>query len=337
MLYRPKRERSLETLQKQAQRLLDPTGYEEISLSSLSTGDYSCLPDLVRGLIRAHEGDRVSVSLPSLRIDSVLGETLDESRSVRKTGLTFAPEAGSQRLRDVINKGVTAEDLLSSARDAFQKGWSALKLYFMIGLPTETLADLDGIAELARGVTAEYFAIPKELREKGLRVSCSASSFVPKPFTPFQWGAQNTIDELIEKQRYLREKLRMRGVEFSWHAPHLSALEAAFSRGDRRLSMVLVRAQKLGCRFDGWSDQFSFESWIEAFRQEGLSYEQFAYREYGLDAPLPWDHIDAGVTKAYLKAELKRAQEGLTTQDCSLHCNDCGMARILKGACGNCA
>jgi radical SAM family uncharacterized protein len=337
MLYRPKRERSLKTLQVQAENLLSSTGYEEISLSSLSTGDYSCLPDLVRSLIRAHEGDRVSVSLPSLRIDSVLGETLQESRSVRKTGLTFAPEAGSQRLRDVINKGVTAQDLLSSARDAFEKGWSALKLYFMIGLPTETLEDLDGIAELARGVTAEYFTIPKEQRPKGLRVSCSASSFVPKPFTPFQWGAQNTIDELSQKQRYLREKLKMRGVEFSWHAPHLSALEAAFSRGDRRLSRVLVRAQKLGCSFDGWSDQFKFEAWVEAFKLEGLRYEQFAYKEYELDEPLPWDHIDAGVTKAYLKAELERAKKGLTTPDCSLNCQGCGMARILKGACGNCA
>lgn len=334
MLYRPQRERSLETLKRQAAALIASTGYEEISLSALSTGDYSCLPELVRGLMEQHKKDRVSVSLPSLRIDSVLGETLEETRQVKKTSLTFAPEAGSQRLRDVINKGVQEEQLLDNVSDAFAKGWNGVKLYFMIGLPTETEEDLLGIPALAKKVTERYFAVPKEQRQRGLRVTCSASSFVPKPFTPFQWEPQNSLQQLMDKQRFLREHFRIRGVEFNWHEPHLSFLEAAFARGDRRLGKVLLRAQELGCRFDGWNDCFRFDLWMQAFADCGLSCESYAYKRFDLDAPLPWDHIDCGVSKAFLRREWEKAQRAELSPDCRLHCHGCGIqAKFGKGVC----
>ncbi len=337
MLYRPQRERSMETLMKQAERLIASTGYEEISLSALSTGDYSCLPQLVRGLMEQHKKDRVSVSLPSLRIDSVLGETLEETRQVKKTSLTFAPEAGSQRLRDVINKGVQEQQLLDNVRDAFEKGWNGVKLYFMIGLPTETEEDLLGIPALAKKVTEQYYAVPKEQRQKGLRVTCSASSFVPKPFTPFQWEPQNSIDQLMDKQRFLRENFRMRGVEFNWHEPHLSFLEAAFARGDRRLGRVLLRAHELGCRFDGWNDCFRFDLWMQAFADCDIRCEDYAYKRYDLDAPLPWDHISCGVSKEFLKREWHKAEKGELSPDCRQHCHGCGIrATFGKGVCRTC-
>jgi len=334
MLYRPQRERSKETLLRQAKALIDSTGYEEISLSALSTGDYSCLPELVRALMEQHKKDRVAISLPSLRIDSVLGETLEETKQTKKTSLTFAPEAGSQRLRDVINKGVEEQQLLNNVLDAFEKGWSSVKLYFMIGLPTETEDDLLGIPALARKVTEQYFSIPKPQRAKGLRVTCSASSFVPKPFTPFQWEPQNTIEQLMDKQKFLREHFQMRGVQFNWHEPHLSFLEAAFARGDRRLGKVLLRAQELGCRFDGWNDCFRFDLWMQAFEETGMSCEYYAHKRYDLDAPLPWDHIDCGVSKAFLRREWEKATRGELSPDCRIHCHGCGIQDMFgKGVC----
>ena len=332
MLYRPVRERSQEKLIELSEKLQKATGYEEISLSSLSSGDYSCLPELIRELMKRMKDKRVSISLPSLRIDSVLKESLEETQQVRKTSLTFAPEAGTQRMRDVINKGVTEQDLLEKVRDAFQGGWSSVKLYFMDGLPTETNEDLDGIGDLARKVVAEYFAVPKDRRAKGLRVTVSASTFVPKPFTPFQWDAQNTIPEIIEKQNYLKKVLNIKGVTFNWHEPYLSFLEACFARGDRRLGKVLRKAYEKGCILDGWNECFRFETWMEAFRDCGLDPAFYANRVRARDEILPWDHIDSGITKAFLWREKEKSNRAETTKDCRLGCNGCGLQK-RKGVC----
>ncbi len=332
MLYRPVRERSLETLLHLAEKLEASTGYEEISLSSLSSGDYSCLPELIRELMKRLKDQRVSVSLPSLRIDSVLKESLEETQAVKKSSLTFAPEAGTQRLRDVINKGVTEQDLLEKVKDAFEGGWSSVKLYFMDGLPTETTEDLDGIADLARKVVAEYFHVPKDQRAKGLRVTVSASTFVPKPFTPFQWAAQDTIPVIMEKQDYLKKVLAIKGVTFNWHAPYLSFLEACFARGDRRMCSVLKTAFEKGCMLDGWGDQFRYDLWMEAFAENGLDPAFYANRERSRDEILPWDHSDSGVTKAYLWHEKEKSDRAETTRDCRQGCNGCGLQRF-EGVC----
>ena len=336
ILYRPVRERSLEHLVELAQQLENTTGYEEISLSSLSSGDYTCLAELIRELIRRLDEKHVSISLPSLRLDSVLKDSLEATQKEKKTSLTFAPEAGTQRLRDVINKGVTEEQLRASVHEAFEKGWSAVKLYTMCGLPTETNDDLEGIANLAKAVMDEYFSVPKEIRQKGLRVSVSTSSFVPKPFTPFQWEPQNTMEQLAEKQKFLREKLRLRSVTFSWSEPHLSFLEAAFARGDRRLCKVMLAAHRRGCRFDGWNEEFKFDEWMAAFEECGLTCSQFANKRFDLDAPLPWDHIDCGVTKEFLKREWHKAQNAQTSPDCRIKCHGCGMKQFVKGVCKSC-
>ena len=332
MLYRPVRERSLETLVRQAEELVAATGYEEISLSSLSSGDYTCLPELIRELMKRMKDRRVSISLPSLRIDSVLKESLEETQQVKKSSLTFAPEAGTQRLRDVINKGVTEEDLIEKVRDAFEGGWSSVKLYFMDGLPTETTEDLDGIADLARKVVGEYFKVPKDRRAKGLRVTVSASTFVPKPFTPFQWAAQDTIPQINEKQEHLREKLKIKGVNFNWHAPNLSFLEACFSRGDRKMGLVLKRAYERGCMLDGWNDQFKFDEWMQAFADCGIDPAFYANRERGKEEILPWDFLDCGVTKTFLWREKEKSDRAETTRDCRKGCNGCGIQRI-RGLC----
>ena len=334
MLYRPVRERSTEHLLELAEKLVSSTGYEEVSLTSLSSGDYSCLPELVRGLMTRLKDRRVSVSLPSLRLDSVLKESLEETRRVKKSSLTFAPEAGTQRLRDVINKGVTEDDLMEKVRDAFEGGWSSVKLYFMTGLPTETKEDLDGIADLARKTVSAYFGLPKDKRMGGLRVTVSAGTFVPKPFTPFQWAAQDTVPVIREKQEYLKQTLKIKGVVFHWHTPELSFLEAVFARGDRRLGAVMKAAFEKGCMLDGWSDRFRFDLWMQAFDECGIDPAFYANREHGIDEIMPWDHIDAGVTKAYLKREREKSLRGETTADCRGRCNGCGLQR-WKGVCRN--
>ena len=332
MIYRPVRERSVERLLELADKLVSGTGYEEITLSSLSTGDYTCLPQLAHELMERFEKQRVALSLPSLRLDSQLKETLEETQKVRKTSLTYAMEAGTQRLRDVINKGITEEDLMSSVTDAFAGGWSSIKLYFMFGLPTETTQDLDGIADLAQKVVRKYFETPKNLRARGLRVNCSASCFVPKPFTPFQWEPQDTIEQFQEKQRHLCQIMRIKGVEFNWHEPQVSFLEAVFARGDRRTADVLEAAWRLGCRFDGWSDQFSFEKWMQAFEDCGVDPAFYANRRREKDELLPWAFIDAGVTQAYLWRERERAMQAVITPDCRKGCQGCGLKRF-EGAC----
>jgi radical SAM family uncharacterized protein len=333
MLYRPVRERSVGRLMDVADKLVHATGYDEISLMSLSSGDYSRLPELAGDMVRRFAGKRVKISLPSLRIDSVVKDTLQETRKVRRTALTLAPEAGTQRLRDVINKGVTEEDLMRAVTDAFESGWSAVKLYFMIGLPTETDEDVDAIADLARKVRACYFAQPREKRAPGLRITVSASVFVPKPFTPFQWAPQLDRDAVIARQRRLKDQLSgIKGVDFKYHEPDLSFIEAAFARGDRRLGEVLERAWKLGCRFDGWSEHFRYDLWLQAFREAGVDPARYANRAWGEEEPLPWDHMDMGVTKEFLLREWEKARRGLTTADCRAGCAGCGLMRF-EGAC----
>lgn len=335
ILYRPVRERSLEHLVELAQQLENTTGYEEISLSSLSSGDYTCLAELIRELIRRLDEKHVSISLPSLRLDSVLKDSLEATQKEKKTSLTFAPEAGTQRLRDVINKGVTEEDLMSKVSDAFHGGWSSVKLYFMMGLPTETTEDLDGIADLAKKVVDAYFAVPRGERAKGLRVVCSASVFVPKPFTPFQWEPQDTQEMVREKQSHLREKLRIKGVTFNYHESDLSYLEACFARGDRRMGQVLLRAYQKGCMLDGWTELFKYDMWREAFSELGIDPAFYAYRRREKDEIMPWDMIDCGVTKEFLWREKEKAEKAQTTKDCRKGCNGCGLQRF-KGVCKYC-
>ena len=336
MLYRPVRERSLEHLVELAESLEKATGYDEISLSSLSSGDYTCLAELIRELIRRLKEKRVSISLPSLRLDSILKDALEETQKERKTSLTFAPEAGTQRLRDVINKGVTEDDLMEKVRDAFEGGWSSCKLYFMMGLPTETYEDLDGIADLADKVVKQYFAVPKAQRAKGLRVTCSASVFVPKPFTPFQWEPQDTQEVVREKQHYLKDKFKqIKGANFNYHESDLSYLEACFARGDRRMGKVLLRAFEKGCMLDGWGELFRYDLWREAFEETGIDPAFYAFRRREKDEILPWDHIDCGVTKEFLWREKEKADQAATTKDCRKGCNGCGLQRF-KGVCSFC-
>ena len=333
MIYRPVRERSLEHLMEMAEKLVSSTGYDEISLMSLSSGDYSRLPELAHRMVEKFAARRVRIALPSQRIDNVLTDTLKETQKVKKTALTLAPEAGTQRLRDVINKGVTEEDLVRSVTDAFEQGWSAVKLYFMLGLPTETDEDVMGIADLAQKVRRCYFSVPKEQRAPGLRITVSASVFVPKNDTPFQWVPQLDYDTVVRRQKLLKQALsQVKGVDFKYHAPDLSYLEAVIARGDRRVGEVMEQAWRLGCRFDGWSDQFRYDLWLKAFEACGVDPDFYALRPRPEDEVFPWDHLDCGVTKQYLLNEWHRALRGETTPDCRRGCTGCGVKRY-EGAC----
>ncbi|MBC9783892.1 TIGR03960 family B12-binding radical SAM protein [Heliobacterium chlorum] len=330
-IYRPVRERSMETLKKQADELVKTTGYDEIALTSLSTADYTCVEPLIQSLIATHQEQKVGVSLPSLRVDAFSVNLAKEVQKVRKTGLTFAPEAGTQRLRDVINKGVTEENLMETVESAFANGWTGLKLYFMIGLPTEKEEDLEGIAQLAERVVYRGTGI---LREKGIKksvkVTVSTSSFVPKPQTPFQWEPQARIEELEEKQAYLKKRLKDRRINYNWHDAKVSFMEAVLAKGDRRIGDVLYRAWQKGCTFDGWSEYFHFDRWQEAFAESNIDPEYYAYRTIRYDEPLPWDHLDFGVQRQYLVREHKKALEESLTHDCRLDsCSGCGVCPTL--------
>lgn len=329
IIYRPVRERTPGKLLEMAIKLEAGTGYEEISLTSLSTSDYSGLSQLTDELINEMEAKRVNLALPSLRIDSFSLELMEKAQKVRKSGLTFAPEAGTQRLRDVINKGVTEGDLVNSVSTAFRGGWSGVKLYFMLGLPTETNEDVEGIAILANKVVDAYMSIPREKRGRGLEVTVSASSFVPKPFTPFQWEAQDTIQMLREKQQFLRNKIKSRYISFNWHESEVSLLEAVFSRGDRRTGAVLLKAWEKGCKFDGWGEHFKFDAWMKAFEECNIDPAFFANRKRSYDEILPWDHIDSGVTKKFLMRENEKAQKGELTCECRLNCSGCGAVSLV--------
>ena len=336
MLYRPVRERSVDKLVDMAKKAVENTGYEEISLSSLSSSDYSCISELAERLMDELKDKRVSLSLPSLRVDKVVQDTLTHTQKVKKSSLTFAPEAGTQRLRDVINKNVTEEDLVNTLTNAFSNGWSAVKLYFMTGLPTETDEDLLGIAELAKTAAGAYYSVPKQQRVKGLRITCSASVFVPKPFTPFQWCAQDRPDEVKRKQHMVKDAFRpLKSAFFNYHDSGVSQMEACFAAGDRRMAHVLYRAWELGCILDGWTEHFKYDTWVQAFDDCGLSIDFYAHRQRSLDEVLPWDHIDAGISKAFLRREYEKAMNAQTTRDCREGCNGCGLQK-LKGVCKGC-
>ncbi len=327
---RPVRAKKGETLVRQAKALVESTGYEELSLSSLSTSDYKDLKPLCDELLGYCEGKRVSLALPSLRADNFSVELMQRAQKVRKSGLTFAPEAGTQRLRDVINKNLTEKDLYDACSVAFSGGWNSVKLYFMTGLPTETLEDLEGIAELARGVVYRWrLASPN--KNRGVNVTVSASFFVPKPHTPFQWVGQVPLSEIERRQQYLREKLRMKNVTFHWHDAKTGFLEAVFARGDRRLGDVIERAWRLGCVFDGWDEWFSLDRWMETFSDCGIDPDFYALRTREISEVLPWDHILSGTTKEHLKREYERAISETTTENCSLSCAGCGARRLLEG------
>ncbi len=335
MVYRPVRERSPETLLSLAERLIKNTGYEEISLSSLSTSDYRGLKELTDGLISLTEEKKIGLSLPSLRLDNFSLELMQKVQKVRKSGLTFAPEAGTQRLRDVINKNITEEDLHNAAETAFSGGYGTIKLYFMIGLPTETEDDILGISHLADEVVSIYKHTPKEIRNKNLRVTVSVSSFVPKPFTPFQWFGQNTKDTLFHKQMLLKDAIKNRYVSYNWHDAALSILEGVFARGDRRLSRVLIEAHRLGARFDSWHEHFSPAIWETAFLNAGVNPDFYNTRERSYDEILPWDHIDVGVSKEFLMRENEKAKNGIVTQNCREQCAGCGVTQAFGGGiCG---
>ena len=334
MIYRPVREKSVETLIRQSEKLVESTGHEEISLASLSTGDYKNLPELACQLLDKYEEQRIGLSLPSLRLDSISYDLIDRIQKVRKSGLTFAPEAGSQRMRDVINKNITEEDILGSVKSAFDLGWSTVKLYFMIGLPSETEEDIIGIKDLAYEIKDLFFHRPKEKIKGNLKITVSASCFVPKPFTPFQWLAQNDVEQFYSKAKLLSKEIKDRKITYNYHDPKLSYTEAVFARGDRKLSKVLIRAWEKGCKFDGWGDKFDYKKWIEAFEETNISHEFYAIRERSFEEILPWDFINAGVDKEFLIREYEKSKKVQTTSDCRQGCKNCGInKKIARGIC----
>lgn len=332
-LYRPVREKSVDCINEQCHALCRNTGYDEISLSSLSSSDYTQIVPLLEKLSEWSVDENVSLSLPSLRVDGFSDEILSKIKSVRKSGLTFAPEAGTQRLRDVINKNVKEDELLETCSVAFEGGYSTVKLYFMIGLPTETMDDVKGIAELGQKVVNTFYQCENRPKGKGVRVTVSSSSFVPKPFTPFQWEPQDSIETIHEKQAHIRENLTTKKISYNYHDADTSFLEAVFARGDRRLSKVLLKACENGMRFDGWSDCFSFEKWMETFEQCNVDPHFYANRRRSFDEILPWDHIDYSVTKEFLISECKKAYENTTTPHCREKCSNCGAMKHKGGVC----
>ncbi len=334
MIYRPVRERKKDTLVQLAEKLEKSTGYEEMSLSSLSSSDYTEIEPLICELVEKFSEKRVSLSLPSMRLDTFPKDLLKKMQEVRKSGITFAPEAGSQRLRDVINKGILEEDLINTTDELFHMGWSTVKLYFMIGLPTETEEDVMGIRNLAYQVKEKFFQIPREERKGNLRINVSAACFVPKPFTPFQWFGQASMDEFKEKQVMLKKSIRDPKVSFSTHDAATSFLEAVLARGDRRTGRVIELAWKKGAKFDGWGQFFKLDTWMEAFEEAGLDPAFYANRTRDFDEILPWEFLRVGVSKQFLWREYQRALEEKTTADCRNNCEACGVIQTYgKGVC----
>lgn len=332
-IYRPVREKSAETVNKQAKALCDSTGYEEISLSSLSTSDYSELEKLLGNMLDWSEKDNVSLSLPSLRIDNFSPELLEKVKKIKKSGLTFAPEAGTQRLRDVINKNVTEEEIMRTCKTAFEGGYTSVKLYFMLGLPTETDEDLRGIIELGQRIVDAYYSMPNRQKGRSVNVSISVSSFVPKPFTPFQYEPQDTLEEIERKQQLLIDTLTTKKITLSWHDSRTSILEGVFARGDRRLCNVLLKAHELGCKFDGWGECFDYDKWMVAFKECGVDPNFYNSRARSFDEKLPWSHLDYAVSEEFLKEQNRLAHEAKTTPHCREKCSACGAAAYGKGVC----
>lgn len=332
-IYRPVREKSVETICRQAKALCDNTGYDEISLSSLSTSDYRDLEKLLNSLLEWTQKDKVSLSLPSLRIDNFSEELLEKINHVRKSGLTFAAEAGTQRLRDVINKNITEEEILRTCKTAFEGGYTAVKLYFMMGLPTETYDDIKGIADLAQKIVDTFYEMPNRPKGKGVSVNISVSNFVPKPFTPFEFHPQITREEIIDKQQYLKQCIHSKKISFSYHENRTSFLEGVFARGDRRLGAVLLKAHEKGCKFDSWDEFFELEKWMDSFAECGLDPKFYANRERPYEEINPWDHLDFCVSKDFLIRENERAKMAKTTPNCRKQCQNCGANIFGKGVC----
>lgn len=329
MIYRPVREKGADTLVKDACNLIESTGYEEMGLSSLSTSDYTELEALTDKLLRLTEQEKVSLSLPSLRVDNFSLDLMQRVQKVRKSGLTFAPEAGSQRMRDVINKNISEEDLINSATLAFEGGWSNVKLYFMIGLPYEEKEDIAGIARLAEKVVECFYKSEKTNKRRPVSVHLSVASFVPKPFTPFQWAPQNTMDELSEKQLFLKNEVRNRHIRYNYHQSDVSVLEGVFARGDRKLGAVLIRAHELGCKLDGWNECFKLDMWKQAFEECGIDMA-FYTRARDYDEILPWDIVDIGVSRKFMMEENEKAKRAAVTPNCREKCSGCGAAALCK-------
>ena len=337
MIYRPTRERSVEQLKKYAYSMLKSTGHEEISLSSLSSSDYSQLKELVEFLIEEFQGKGINISLPSLRIDAFSLDVMEKVQDIRKNSLTFAPEAGSQRMRNVINKGLTEEMILEGAGEAFEGGWNKVKLYFMLGLPSETEEDMKAIPELADKIARRYYEIPKDQRNGKCQITTSTSFFIPKPFTPFQWAKMYTNEEYIAKAAVVKhafqEQLNRKSLKYHWHDAEVTVLEGVLARGDRRVGRVIREAYRLGCLYDSWGDLFDNDKWMQAFENTGVDIGFYNLRERSLDETFPWDFIDIGVTKQFLKKEWERAVNAQVTPNCRMQCSGCGVAKWKGGVC----
>lgn len=331
--YRPIREKSVETINEQAKALIKSTGYDELSLCSLSTSDHSCVNEMLTSLIDWTVKDKINLSLPSLRIDNFSDELADKLNQVRRSGLTFAPEAGTQRLRDVINKNITEEEVIRTCTRAFDSGWTSVKLYFMMGLPTETMKDIEGIANLAMEVVHSFYKNPNRQKGTGVQVSVSCASFIPKPFTPFQWEAEDSMESLKEKQKHLLESIPSKKIKVSYHETPTSLLEGVLARGDRRLGKVILDAYKLGCTFDSWDDRFNFDAWLEAFEKNSIDPYFYTRRKRPFEEVLPWDHLDFGVSRKFLENENKKAYENKTTPHCRIKCAGCGANKLNGGSC----
>lgn len=336
-VYKPVRERNLEFLKDLAYQMLKSTGHEEISLSSLSSSDYSQLEALVCFLIEEFKGKGVNISLPSLRIDAFSLDVMSKVQDIRKSSLTFAPEAGSQRLRNVINKGLTEDVILKGSKMAFEGGWNRVKLYFMLGLPTETVEDIEGIAHLSEKIAEEYYSIPKEQRNGKVQITASSSFFVPKPFTPFQWARMNTKEEFLGKAKIvntkMKEMLNRKSLKYNWHEADVTVLEGLLARGDRRVADTILRAYELGCLYDAWSETFDNAKWEQAISETNTDLNFYCFRERNVDEVLPWDFIDIGVTKNFLKKEWEQACKEEITLNCRTKCSGCGAAKFGGGVC----
>ncbi|MBE6828162.1 MAG: TIGR03960 family B12-binding radical SAM protein [Ruminococcaceae bacterium] len=332
-IYRPIREKSADTVNRQAKTLCETTGYDEISLCSLSTSDYTEIEELIHKLFNWAIPEKINVSLPSLRVDNFSDELMEELQKVRRSGLTFAPEAGTQRLRDAINKNVTEQEVIRTAEKAFAGGWTAVKLYFMMGLPTETEEDIEGIANLAQTVVNTFYRNPDKPKGKGVTVNISVASFVPKPHTPFQWEPQDTGDMLVEKQKHLLECIKTHKIQVSYHESKTSLLEGVFARGDRKLCDVIESAWKKGCKFDSWDEFFDFEKWKEAFSEFGVDPAFYANRKREFSELLPWDMFDYGIRRKFLEKENIKAHRSETTPHCRIKCAGCGANKLNGGKC----
>jgi radical SAM family uncharacterized protein len=337
MLYRPIRPRSLDFLKECAKEMIKSTGHEEITLSSLSSSDYKELPELVYWLIDEFKEEGINISLPSLRIDTFALDVMSKVQDIRKSSLTFAPEAGTQRLRDVINKGLSEEDILNGAMEAFRGGWNRVKLYFMLGLPGETYNDIEGIAILSDKIAREYYTIPKESRNGKVNIVTSTSIFVPKPFTPFQWAPMDTMEQAKEKRDFLlskiREQLNAKSIKYNCHDADVSSLEGVFARGDRRLCNVIRQAYESGCMYDAWSEYFHYDKWKKAFEDNNLDMEFYIRRERAEDELFPWDFIDIGVTKEFMLKEYHNSKAEVVTPNCRSKCSGCGAMKFQCGVC----